>query len=357
MEDMLGPQQVIGRLRHAATQMGVKSLREGSWFRSILAAHVRSYSETISANRWEALYPGLDRDERARREIERTARKAVATGMAAASGTSAAELLVVVTEGLATPVGVPFAMASMVLETVYTAFLQIKLACDLASIYGAPFDPNDAGDVAVLFGLALDVEAKNEVANQIGRKLLEEAALKTSIPVLGVALTGKWNYVATCKLAAIVQRYVRYRAALREAVADLRMESAPNAAFIIAGAWLLATADGQATHEEVRALTSVIGALPRRERGPLHLEKLLHSNEGQWFDDLAGISGETEAPLLDVLYLVAATDQQLHETAQRFLCRVGAVLATEIDFNRIARLSGQLARGGRPPEVPVRAPA
>ncbi len=118
---MLSHQQVIGKLRHAATQMGAHSLREGSWFQSIVASHVRSYSETISAERRESLYPGLDADERARRKVERTARFVAATGMAAASGASAAELLMLVTEGLATPIGLSVAAASMVFREVARA--------------------------------------------------------------------------------------------------------------------------------------------------------------------------------------------------------------------------------------------
>src|SRR5260221_5414258 len=156
--DMVSHQQVIGQLRHAATQIGAHSSREASWFQGIVAAHVRNYSETISAERWEALYPGLGTDERARREIERTARLVAATGMASASGASAGELLMLITEGLATPIGLPVAAASMVLGEAYTAFLQIKLAFDLGSIYGAPFDADDVGEVAVLFGLALDMK-------------------------------------------------------------------------------------------------------------------------------------------------------------------------------------------------------
>jgi hypothetical protein len=380
--DMLSHQQVIGKLRHAAAQMGAHSLREGSWFQSIVAAHVRNYSETISTERWEDVYPGIDVDERARREIERTARLVAATGMASASGASAGELLMLITEGLATPVGLPVAAASMVLGEAYTAFLQIKLAFDLGSIYGAPFDTDDVGEVAVLFGLALDMEVDgepehegeddeaayrltgaivelhgNDVANLIGKKLLEKSALKTSIPILGIALSGQWNYVATRKLGAVVQRYVRYRVALRDAIANLRMDKVPNAPFIVSGAWLLTTADGKASHDEVRALTAIIGAVPKEERAALQLQKLLHTDQEKWFDELAGISAETASPLLDVLYLIAATDKQLHESERRFLCRVGKVLARDIDFDRIMGLCGHLARGGKPPQLPARAPA
>ncbi len=112
---MLTHQQVITKLRHAADQMGVRSLREGSWLQSIIAEHARSYSEANPADGWEDLHPGVSRDEFARREIERTARMVTATGIASATGASAGELLMLVTEGLAAPVGLPVAAISMIL--------------------------------------------------------------------------------------------------------------------------------------------------------------------------------------------------------------------------------------------------
>jgi uncharacterized tellurite resistance protein B-like protein len=282
--------------------------------------------------------------------------------------------LLFVTEGLATPVGLPVAAASMVLGEAYTAFLQIKMACDLASIYGAPFETDDIGEVAVLFGLALDMKVdgepashdaeddelayrlagaifelhSSELANLIGKKLLEQSALKSSLPILGIALSGKWNYVATRKLGAIVRRYVRYRAALRDAIGNLAIEKAPIAPFIISGAWLLTTADGKASHDEVRALTAIIGAVPKEDRAALELEKLLHTDQEKWFEDLARIPQDGATPLLEVLYLIAAVDKQLHESERRFLCRVGKVLGRDIEFKRIMDLCGHLARGGSP---------
>jgi hypothetical protein len=370
---MLTHQQVIAKVRHAADQMGVRSLREGSWFQSIIAEHARSHSEADS-ERWEDLHPGVSRDEFAREEIERTARKVTATGIASATGASAGELLLLLTEGLAAPVGLPVAAFSMIFGEAYTAFLQIKLACDLAAIYGAPFDPDDLGEVAALFGRALDIKSEhapevdeqedgvpsgrlagaivelrdNAVTKHVGKKLLEQSALKSAIPVLGVALSARWNYVSTWKLGAIVRRHVRYRVALLEAIRDLRMANAPNPAFIVAGGWLLTTADGVASHDEVKALTAIIGTLGKGERSAMNLENLLRTDQEKWFEDLESISKETAPPLLDALYLIAATDKLLHEAERRFLARVGKVLSVDVDFARIESICASLARGEKP---------
>jgi uncharacterized protein (DUF697 family) len=374
---MLTHQQVIAKLRHAADQMGVRSLREGSWLQSIIAEHARSYSEANPANGWEDLHPGVSRDDFARREIERTARMVTATGIASATGASAGELLMLVTEGLAAPVGVPVAAISMILGEGYTAFLQIKMACDLASIYGAPFDPDDLGELAALVGRALDIKPEsapaaeeqgdddpsfrftgaivelrdNAITKHVGKKLFELSALKSAIPVLGVALSARWNYVSTWKLGVVVRRHVRHRAALLDAIRGLGMATAPNPAFIIAGGWLLTTADGVASYDEVKALTAIIGTVAKEERASMNLENLLRTDQEKWFEDLASVSKETVPPLLEVLYLIAATDKHLHEAERRFLCRVGKVLSVEIDFARIGTLCASLAKGERPRAV------
>jgi len=228
--------QELSQLRDAAKQMGVDKLRDGSWFRRIVAAHVKKHCATITADHWDTKYPGLDVEARARKQIQGVARRAAATGAFASIGASTGELLSLFTEGIGAPVGVPAAMMSMALEAGYTALLQIDLVCDLASIYGAPFDPEDVGEVATLFGLALEIDVKEkkktkeegpgdaespngltaklieledgDIATRIGRKLLEESVVKNIVPVLSFGIAARWNYVATSKVAAAARKYM-----------------------------------------------------------------------------------------------------------------------------------------------------
>jgi hypothetical protein len=367
----------IAKLRDAAKQMGVRGLRDGTWFRRIVAEHVKKHALTVTPAHWDALYPGVDVEERARREIARAARRAAATGALASVGTSTGELLSLFTEGLAAPIGLPATIASMALEAAYTALVQIDLACDLGSIYGVPFDPEDVGEVATLFGLALgvDVDRKpppdevggdedapkgltaklieledGDIATRIGRKMLEDSAMKNIVPVVGVAISARWNYVATRRLAATVKRYVRYRAALRCAIAKLKLASVTEPAVLVGGAWLLATVDGAAAHEETMAVAAIVDLLPEQQQKEMLLDRALGTDEEEWFDDLARVPREMQGALLDVLYLVAATDKELEESERRFLRRVGKALSVDIEFDRIDQICRHLARGDALPE-------
>jgi hypothetical protein len=356
--------------RDAARTLGVDKLRDGSWFRRLVAKHAKHHAATMTIAHWEKVYPRLDVEERAHREIARVARKTSMTGAVASAGSSAGELLSLVTDGVGAAVGIPVAVGSMLLEAAYTTLLQIDLACDLASIYGVPFDGDDVGEVATLFGLALEVDVRaskaveedekeapsgltrslmeledGAVAKRIGKKLIEEAIIRNIAPVIGIAISARWNYVATKKIGATVKRYARYRDALRRACQKLHFDRVSDPGRIIEGAWLLATVDGEAGHEEVMALAYIMDQLPADKRREVEIDKTLGDDEEAWFEDIATLPAEMHGPLLDTLYMIAATDKALEPPERRFLRRVGKALGREIDFERVAQICRHLSDG------------
>jgi len=361
-------------LRNAAEHIGVASLRDGSWFGRIIASHMKKHVAGINAEHWDRLYPGLDPDQRARKHITSVARRAAAAGSIASIGAGTGEILALLTDGLAAPVGLPAAAISMGLEAAYTSLLQVDLTCDIASMYGVPFDGDDAGEVATLFGLALEVDLRKkknegheeeahkdidrgltaklleletgEVATRIGRKLLEDAFVKNSVPVAGIFISARWNYVGTKRLGLAVHKYVRYRRALINACSRLRL----NPTVLVAGAWLLATTDGDAGHEEVMALALIMDLLPEKTRHALELDKTLGDDEEAWFELLAETPAAMHDALLDVLYLVAASDRELAAAERRFLRRVCKALGRQADVERVRQISRHLADGEDLPE-------
>jgi len=364
----------LAMLRDAAKHIGVDKLRDGSWFQRVVASHVKKHLSAINARTWDALYPGLDVEERAARRIQSVARKAAAAGVTASLGASTGELLSLLTEGLAAPVGLPAAVLSMTLEAAYTSLLQVDLACDLASIYGVPFDVDDVGEVATLFGLSLEVDVKRrrptqedeepnevdaddgltakllkledgEIAKRIGKKLIEESVMRNGIPILGVAISGRWNYVATKRLGKTVKKYVRYRRALLHGCAALHLEAVSDPTLIVEGAWLLATNDGDAGHEEVMALALIMDQLSDPHRQGIEADKAFADDEEEWFDELARAHAGNHDPLLDVLFLVCATDREVQVSERRFLRRVGKAIGRDIDFERLESICRHLAHG------------
>jgi len=364
-------EEELARLRDAAKQLGVDSLRDGSWFRKIIAAHVKKHAAEVHADHWDRVYPGLDMEQRAHQQIKRVVRKTVATAVAASTLSSAGELASFFSEGLAAPIGIPATILAMTMEGTYTSLLQIDLACDLASIYGVPFDPDDVGEVATLFALALEVDVKKkasdegdddpekprclssklmeledgDLAKKIGRKMLEDAVIKNVLPVVGIAVAARWNYLGTRRLAAAVRKYVRYRRALRQTLARLDLSGVTDPGVLVEGAWLLATVDGDAAHEEVMAVALIMDHLSPEARRLLALDKALGEDEEEWFEELTRLPRAMHDPLLDVLYLIAGTDRTLCPSERRFLRRVAKTLGREVDLARVDRICRHLASG------------
>ncbi len=360
----------MNQLREEARREGYDNFKEGGWFQRVVTKHIKKHAAEINAAHWEHLYPGLDAEERASRVISKAIMKASTAGAMASIGASTGELLSLFTEGLAAPVGLPAAISSMVAEATYTAKLQIDLACDLASIYGVPFDPDDFGEVATLFGLALEVDVKKkkeeeeskeekeakkgvtaslieledgEFAKRIGRKLLEESVMRNIIPVFGIAISARWNWVATKKFAAAARKYARYRRALRKGCGALHLAHVEDPALLLEGAWLLATIDGDAGHEELLAMAIILEALPINA-SDLKLDGHWDDEE-DWFERLKKAPPALYDRLLDVLYLIAATDRELAASEKRFLRRLGKAIGREIDWHRVEGICKHLAEG------------
>jgi hypothetical protein len=362
----------IGRLRDAAKQLGARSISDGSWFRKIVTNHVKAHEEKIDRSYFDRIYPGVSVEDRAQLECRKVAVRAAGAGMLSAIGCSAGELLSLFTDGLFAPIGLPATVVSMAVEGAYTALLQIDLACDLGLIYGIPFDPGDVGEIATLFGLALELDVyqkkhqdeddaprgltsrlmhleEGEIATRIGRKLLEDAVMRNIIPIVGVPIAARWNYAATTTLGTKVRKYMRYRRAIATACRQLRFGTVVDPTVLVEGAWLLATVDGEAGHEEMLALAAVMELLTHEQRSAIASDKAFGDDEEGWFVDLAMVDRGMHAGLLDTLYLIAAADKELAVPERRFLRRIGKTLGRDIDFARIEQICHHLASGESPP--------
>jgi uncharacterized protein (DUF697 family) len=370
----------LGMLREAMKHLDRAALRDGTWFKSLIVDHVKKHQAAISPATWDAAYPGLDAEARVTRHITGVARKASLAGALASLGASMGEILALVTEGLAAPVGVPAAMLSMGLEAAYTALLQIDLACDLASIQGVAFDPEDAGEIATIFAVALAMEPprtdkrggpekaarpagaepsegegleallidleEGEIATRIGRKLIEESVMRNIVPFVGIAVSARWNYAGTVLLGKKANRYIRYRRAIRRAFSRVDCAAVADPMLLIEGAWLLSTADGGATHEELMAialLADVLGAQRGGDRLDTTLARI--DDEDEWLERVARSPASSHDAILETLSLVAATDRELQTGERRLLRRVGKALGRTVDFARIEQICAHFADG------------
>jgi hypothetical protein len=363
-------------LRHITSRLGIDRVLNGGWFRKLAVDHIRRHNQRIGVGHWDRVYPRLNTEQRADAIIKRVCQKASVAGAFASAGASTGELLSLFTEGLGAPVGVPAIVVSMCGEAAYTAMLQIDLACDLGSVYGVTFDVDDIGDLTTLFALALElpphakkpadgeasaagliarlVELEDgEVARRLGRKMLEDSVMRNFVPVVGIAISARWNYVATRRLAGTVRRYVRYRRALREAMTHLQIQAIAEPELVAEGAWLLSTVDGVAPGETAMVVGLVLDALPVAARQRIHGDRTFGDDEDGWFTELAKLPRAMHSQVLDVLYLVAAADRELAPSERRFLHRVGKTIGIDVDLERVENICRHLALGEEMEAGPV----
>jgi hypothetical protein len=261
------------------------------------------------------------------------------------------EAVTVLTEGLAAPICVPAVVASIGGDVVANAKAQIDLVFDLASIHGAPFDVDDTDELAVVLDLALfggragpwpGPGAADEILARIGRGLLEDAALAL-VPFVGIPFSAVGNYRAALRAGAVARGWIRRRVALRDALVGLG--SSASSALLLEGAWLLATADGVATHEELLVLAALARALPGEERpGVSCLDAV---DEGAFLARAAALAPGDRAALVGGLVVVAGLRGPTRHPEQRFLARVGDATGLAIDLRRVDAIHRALDGGPR----------
>jgi hypothetical protein len=349
----------LDQIRACAQHVGALQRRDVGWFSRLMGE--RLHTSRGRRTSWTSEGPSFDADACAEAQIARASRKAALAGGLSSTGGQVGELAIVLTEGLAAPLGLPAALASVAFETVYSAVVQIDLVCDLASIYGVPFDTRDIGEVAAVFDLVLRSGSgvtpsrsgadrvlapdDTELLARIGRALLEDGLLGL-VPLVGIPCTAARTYRATRSLGESARDYARKRLAVRETLGAALAAAHFDTTLLLEGAWLLATADGVLTHEELLLLSTIARSIPEHRRPPI--ERLRHVGEGVWIARMARLDGYERDAILAGLHLVAGLRGATGVPERRFLEHAGEAIGQTIDFARIAHVRRQVDHGSAP---------
>jgi tellurite resistance protein len=312
---------------------------------------------TRGASYWDELFPGLPPEERAERRIQRMLGRCTVASIAAGAGATTAEVLPLVTKGLAGSAAIPLGFVSVGGEMLYTTALQIDLAFDLASIYGVSFAEDDVGEISTLLASALGVQMvgeptrhdkpaaegetkpwrvlrqmqRDDFATHVGRALLRQAIARNAVPVAGVVVSVAWNQVVLRRFARAVHTAVRQRLAIVNACRGLELGEGGAARTILDGAWLIATADGDIRHQEALALATLIDSLSFPDRIAAQ-EASFSDDEEEWFERVVNLGPSAQSALIRVLVLVASADGELSTPERRFLRRLARALKRKIDL-------------------------
>ncbi len=215
-----------------------EEFRSGDWFLRLLLLVKGSYERNVRAEHFQAKYPDLSADELADKLISVATRYAAVAGGLSGVASSADELALVATGGIAWPLFI----GAIGGEMIYLARLQMRLVLDLAVVYDLQLDPNDPEDVLMVFGYALGiapVEALGQIlqisgqaitkdairkyiskgtlktiqdlGKKIGLKILQRNIIKYAIPIASIGVASTYNYTATQSIGKIAKIHFKNR--------------------------------------------------------------------------------------------------------------------------------------------------
>jgi uncharacterized tellurite resistance protein B-like protein len=277
------------------------------------------------------------------------------TGAAAGTVSTAATLVTAETEGFGGVVAVPVAAVAIGGEMLYRSFVHLDLTCQLAEIFEVKFDPNDPDDLWRLYSLVFNTHdhddeedpgqelvskvsevEREQVGEQIGRKLLGESVARNVVPFVGIALSAVTNFLLTRKLGNTVRRYMRYERAMHDAFAQATVTCHDYLDLLIEGMWFIFTADGKLAPEETATLAHMLDKLDPLERAAV--QKRFVEDELEWADRIEKIPEHLRDHFLHALEVAAAVDKEISLPERKILRRAAHHLDREFDMARLERM-------------------
>jgi tellurite resistance protein len=292
-----GKEQVrleLEEIRDFVAGLKMSDIKDGSWFAKILAYSMHTYTEKVDAEYFRTKYPDLPADAIVQARIQMAARySAVEGGLSSAAYTSVLAATIS-SGGGASPVTLPAASASFVLDLVYVSQLQLKLAYDISVLYSIPLDLGDPEDLWKFIRVAFAVEAsettraaalkgvpvairpvvKKIFSNGtltavkslpvVGKYLLQRNIVKFSLPAIGVPVTIGVNYWTTKSTGRLARAVLRSEATSAE-TAERIVEKNTDLIELLWAVWAVADADHKTTEGERFLLRDL--ALAARDAG------------------------------------------------------------------------------------------
>jgi hypothetical protein len=335
---------------------------ESRWFARLAAARIRRH-EALRRRGVTQTASGRTEVELAQAAIRKACVKCALTGAASGSVTTAAELLTAESKGLAALATVPAAALAIGGEMIFRAVVHLDLTCDLAEIFGVPFE-GDKSAPWWLYALAFGAEDHDEGANDPGRhlvekvlrltgddvagkiasKLLGESVLRNIVPCAAIATSSIASWVMTRRLGDTVQRSMLYHRAFRDALADAEHRCAAHHGLLAEGQWFLFTADGRLSPEETVTLASLVRTFAPEERARVMAGFV--EDDDDWLQRLGQLPENERDDFLHALEVAATVDEMVSLPERRILRAAARKLGRVYDDGRIARMVEQFEQVG-----------
>jgi hypothetical protein len=333
---------------------------DDSWFGRLASAYLakRLARAHVTQARDTSAEPA-----RARAAIRAACVKCAVTGAASGTLTTVAELVTAETGGLAAIATVPVAGVTVGGEMVFRAIVHLGLTCDLAEIYGVPFDARDRTAFLRLCALAFGVRADDghsgdlgqklvksmlqpdeEVGSSIGSKLLSESVIRNIVPVVAPVTSSVSSWRMTRKLGETVSGYMRYHRAFRAEMLAVGYRCEAHFPLLAEGLWFLFSADGRLSLEETGVLAYLVRLLPADARAAVMARFV--EDEHDWLERLTELPENERDDFFHALEVAATVDEVVSHPERRILRGAARVLGRTYDDARIERMVKEFREAG-----------
>jgi len=333
----------LEKLRQLARGLTPADLRSGVWLARLVSASLDSYVREADAGYFDVRYPGLTTDEIIRARIRQSSRYASLEGALSAGAYTGAVAATLGSGGSASPLTLPAAGASFVLDLLFLSHLQLRLAHDIAVLRRVPLDLSDPEDlwklVRVAFAIKAGVAGRGAVGkgvpalvrpilakifsgggaagtrslSVVGRHLLQRNLVKFSVPAVGVPLSmavNRWS-VTVCG------RHADHVFSLEGRIADAarRMtECTSHHSELLWVLWLVIKSDALVQENErllLKQVTALVGDVDAELAAISTLRSTLDVTEQQVWARLSAATEDLEA-LYEAGVTAAAVDGRVN---------------------------------------------
>ena len=280
-------------LREFVGGLGPDDIKSGSWFTQLLARALDSYTTKVDWQYFQERYEGVPPDVIVDQRIRMAARYAAIEGGLSASAYTGTVVATLGTAGGASPLTLPAAAATVMVDVAFITQLQVRLAYDVAVLYRVQLDTSDPDDLWKLIRVAFTIksgEAVREGAVKsvpvllrplikrfyakevlaaakglpvVGKFLLQRNAIKIGIPLVGVPLAVLVNRYTTLVAGRHARAVFRNEARVVE-VAETLSEQSRHPRLMLWVTWLVVLADGKISDDEALLMRHLVKSVRHR---------------------------------------------------------------------------------------------
>lgn len=327
-------------LREFIKKLNPDDVKSGGWFSQLLAHALNSYANKVDWQYFQEKYEGVPADGIVKQRIAMAARYAALEGGLSAGAYSAAVAATIGTGGGASPLTLPAAAVTLMVDLTYITQLQLRLAYDISVLYRIPLDLDDPDDLWKLIRVALTIKG-GELAREgvtksvplvvrplvkqfysknvlsatkalpvVGKYLLQRNVIKVGIPLIGIPLTVVLNRYTTLVAGRHARAVFRNEARVIE-LAERLSTSSQYPQLMLWVAWLVITADNKISDDETLLMKHLVRAVrDQHQVVDEQLANVVDIDPGEVWKRLDAESGDL-TELLDVADRVATVDGDL----------------------------------------------